>query len=218
MEFILRLVVQISSVVVCAVPRRYRAKWPIQRDEDLKWSSVASGTIEWLAGAPGTFVFVAGAVSTIQSGFTGLIVNPYLPYVFLFTEGMIRLLAALGSTQILPTLPLQIVAWIHGWLDEKAALKALGPVVVDRVERGHGKAWDLRVFSCRPKVHWNPYITVRFENDFYQVIREERHAGPRPFVYLLRHNPVGRLVVVVYGYKPDEVLNPSTAPHRWRPD
>ena len=41
---------------------------------------------------------------------------------------------------------------------------------------------------------------------------------PRPHVYLLRKHPQGRLVVVVYEYKPTDVLSPSIPPRRWRPE
>src|SRR5262249_13996772 len=62
--------------------------------------------------------------------------------------------------------------------------------------------------SCRPKLTWNPYITIEFESKFYQMFREELESGPRQFSYYLRNNPTGRLVVVIDHYKPDNVLLP----------
>jgi hypothetical protein len=56
----------------------------------------------------------------IRYGVSGLILNPYLLLVFVFFEGLFRLLAALASAQILPYAA-QIIAWIHSAQDNKAA-------------------------------------------------------------------------------------------------
>jgi hypothetical protein len=179
-----------------------------------------SGMIEFLLGAPGTMLYFGAAVGGARAGFgivVGLILNPFLPFVFLFAEGAVRFLAAVSTAQILPMLPLQIISWLH---DRKEGVKAdrlLGPLIPDRVERGDGESWDLRILSCRPKAHWNPYMTIRFENRFYQTFREDMSPGPQKFVYLLREHPKTRLVVVVYEYAPNDVLTPDAPPRRWKP-
>jgi hypothetical protein len=175
--------------------------------------------LETLIGAPGPAGYFAVALNAAKSGLgvSGLILNPYAILVFVFFEGLFRLLAALASAQILPTLPLQLIAWMHNARDNMVAKRELGILVADRIERAEGKPYDLRVLSCRPKVHWNPFMTIHFEGEFYQLLHEGAGTGARKFDYFLRRNPETRLVVVVYEYRPDDVLNPSASPRRWKP-
>ena len=100
--------------------------------------------------------------------------------------------------------------------DRRAAGRALAPLVPDFVKCGDGVISDLCVFSCRAKPHWNPYVTIRFDEKFYQMFREEWDGDSQRFVYHLRENPRWRLVVVVYDYHPHEVMR-SEEPVRWRP-
>ena len=219
MEILLRFLLKIASVFVCAVPARYRRNWPLQSDDDLRGPAIVSGGLEFILGAPGALLYVSNAMGSAMGGMglASLIFNPFLLFLGIFVEGGIRALAALGSAQILPTLPLQIIAWIHDRHDGKIAVETLGLLVVDKIERGDGNPWDLRVLSCRPKPHWNPYMTIRFEERFYQMIREEQIAGPRKFVYLLRNHPETRLVVIVYQFRLSDVLIPDLPLRLWKP-
>jgi hypothetical protein len=219
MEPLLRFLVAAGSVFICAIPERYRRWWPIRNDAEFRGPAIASGILETVIGTPGPALYFAVARNAARSGLgvSGLILNPYLFLVLVFFEGLFRLLAALASAQILPILPLQIIAWIHSARDNKAEESELGILVSDRVERADGKPWGLRVLSCRPKGHWNPFMTIHFEGEFYQLLREEAAKGARKFGYFLRKNPATRLVVVVYEYHPDDVLNPSAPPRRWKP-
>jgi hypothetical protein len=190
----LRIFLKIASVVVCALPSRFRRWWPLQKDEDLRGAAAISGLLEFLLG-----------------------LNPLAPSFFLLAEGSVRFAAAFSSGQILPTLPLQIIAWIYDAKERKQVALQLGPLIPDEIERGKGKAWDLRVLSCRSKPHWHRYMTVRFEGAFYQPFDEGVSPGPRKFVYLLRRSPETRLVVVVFEYDPADVMTPDAAPRRWQP-
>lgn len=217
MEALLRLIFGTGSIFVCAIPKRYRRLWPLKHDEDLRAPAILSGTLEGMIGVPGSVAYVAVAMDTARDGLgiAGLILNPFLPFVFLMFEGIVRMLGAVGPRQILPTLPLQIVAWIHDAMDGKAREIEMGPVLIDVVERGDGKAFDLCVLSCRAKEHWNPYMTIRYKGEFYQMFQQERMTGPRRFAYFPRKNPEWRHVVVVYEYRLDDVLNPAFSPARW---
>jgi hypothetical protein len=141
--------------------------------------------------------------------------NPVHIFIFyLAIEGMVRTLAALAGHQVIGTLPLYVVSGIHGLLDMRKYKKHLGELVEDHVIRGGGtQAYDLKVYSCRPKLHWNPYVTIEFEDQFYQCLHEEQGASPRRFVYYLRKNLTGRAVVVVDHYKTDNVL--KSEPDKW---
>ena len=183
------------------------------------WSRDRFGILETLIGAPGPALYFEVALNAARSdlGVSGMILNPYLFLVFVFFEGLFRLLAALASAQILPILPLQIIAWIHSARENKAAEREPGVLVVDRVEKSPGTSYDLCIQSCRPKRHWNPFMTIHFDDEFYQLVREDAATSGRKSGYFLRRNPETRLVVVVYEYRPDDVLNPSASPRRWNP-
>jgi len=191
---ILKVLLKAGSVFVCAIPLRYRRWWPLQKDEDLRGPAMISGLIEFLLGA-----------------------NPLAPSYFLLAEGAVRFLAAVSSRQVLPTLILQVFAWIGEAREKKQMAAQLGPLVPDRIERGQGKLWDLRVLSCREKPHWSPFMTIRFEDTFYQMFEQEISDGPRKFAYLLRKQPETRLVVVVFEYDPRDVMAPDVPPRRWKP-
>ena len=58
---------------------------------------------------------------------------------------------------------------------------------------------------CRPKQDWSSYITIELEGQFYQLLRWEPGPEPHRFVYYLRKNPVGRLVVQIRHYRAGDV-------------
>jgi hypothetical protein len=157
-----KLLLMPLSILVCAIPERYRLWWPIRNRSDLHVPAIASGAIEFLASAPGTIFYVAGALNAAKDGLgiAGLILNPSWIFAFLFIEGALRLLAAVSAEQVLPTLPLQIIAWVHDLIDARAAADELGPLLPDRIQRL--ECDDLRISSCRAKAHWNSYMTIRF--------------------------------------------------------
>ena len=131
-----------------------------------------------------------------------------LGYYFFF-EGVVRTMGALIAHQVIGTLPLYVVAAVHGLWSKAEHRKYLGALVEDEVVRGTARSdYDLKVYSCRPKLDWNPYVTIEFENQFYQLMREEPGPESFRFVYYLRKNPVGRIVVQIFHYKTDDVLKP----------
>ncbi len=125
--------------------------------------------------------------------------------LYMAFEGIIRTLAALAIGQPLPTLPLFVIGWAHTQIDCWRARRALGPLVSDEIEFGDGTVFDLRVSSCRPK-DWNSLVTVRFQGEFYRMFKQEVGNHHRQFVYHLRKNPIGWLVVVIREYQPEDVV------------
>jgi len=218
MEPALRFILGIASMFIVMIPSRYRQWWPIRNDEELRAPAIASGLIEVFVGVPGTTAFVAFSIGAARAGLgvTSLIFNPFVIFPLILAEGLVRTLAAISSAQILPTLPLRLLAWIDSERGRRSADRELGPLVPDVVTCGDGVTSDLCIFSCRAKLHWNPYITIRFDEKFYQMFREDWDNDSGRFVYFLRESPEWRLVVVVYEYHPHEVMR-STGPVRWRP-
>ena len=158
---------------------------------------------------------VAGS-SVFGSGIFVLVefwLNPlHLLFFYFIIEGIVRTLAALASHQVIGFGPLYIVSSVHDRIDKKRYERSLCPLVADEIVRGEHD-YDLKVYSCRPKLHWNPYMSVEFDGEFFQYFKEEYGALPRRFIYYLRRNPVGRTVVVIDRYQPDNVLKPE--PDKW---
>ncbi len=125
-------------------------------------------------------------------------------------EGTVRFLSALVGEQSFGSLPLYAFSGLHRLVDRRRYKQRLGPLVPDEVTRGHfGQGYDLRIRSCRPKLNWNPYMTVEYQGEFYQMFKEDPTTGTREFTYYLRKNPVGRVVVVIDHYDPKTVLKQS---------
>ena len=125
---------------------------------------------------------------------------------YMALEGMVRGIAAFATHEALPTLPLFAISVFHDRIDRARRKRELGPPIVDEIEPAHDDSYDIRVRSCHPKREWNPYITIRFRDDFYVLSGEEVGQKPRPFVYRLQKNPTGRLVVVIRDYQLDDPI------------
>jgi hypothetical protein len=129
--------------------------------------------------------------------------NAFLLY--LFYEAVVRFFSAYISAQVFGTLPLYLVSWVHGLFDKGAYRHYVGGRVLDEVVRDGD---NFVVHSSRPKLHWNPYMTIEYGGSFYQMVKEEPGEKPRRFKYYLQKNPPGRIVVTIDHYKVDDVLQP----------
>ncbi|MBI2839662.1 MAG: hypothetical protein HYX75_15230 [Acidobacteria bacterium] len=150
--------------------------------------------------------------AAVSSGFSGFVAFVFHPVTWILSffviEGLVRALAAGHAGQTPGTLPLAL-------LDRAAArLKRLShdlriPLVRDHVTRAIGsRGWDLRVASCRTKPDWTPPRTVRFEGEFFTVVRggKKRRPSKRPYVFLLRRPAEGEAFRGVIDYDPEDVL------------
>lgn len=129
-----------------------------------------------------------------------------LALVYFTFEGLVRGSAALVTGEIVPTLPLATIGWIHRKMEAVHAEMALGKRVSDQVESVDSPDIKLRIQSCRPKVSWDHRITVSYKDELYEVAEEQSGGPPRRFVYLLRHKPANKLVRGIHHYDPDEAL------------
>jgi hypothetical protein len=82
----------------------------------------------------------------------------------------------------------------------------MGPRVADVVERPGTPDGQLRIASCRPKPTWDHLMTVKYEDEFYEVGTEKMGTPPRPYVYLLRKLPQGKAIRSLHHYRPEESL------------
>jgi len=161
---------------------------------ELLWDHIGGGA-----------VYASGILAMAEAAFHPVSI---IGYYFVF-EGVVRTMAALIGHQVIGTLPLYVVAAVHGLWNKAEHRKYLGALIEDEVIRGTERSnYDLKVYSCRPKLDWNPYVTIEFESQFYQLMREEPGPESLRFVYYLRKNPVGRIVVQIRHYRTDDVLKP----------
>ena len=224
----------ILGIFLSLLPARYRQWWEPDSTVHFRGATVASGLIQ-LLGSIALIVYTylnfvqerlgsmtdealakggldAVAVPAVQFGmgyiaFLEFAFRPLtLLLLYLFLEGAVRLIGAAFIEQILPTLPLHLVAWAQTRLEQRQAERALGPLIADKFERGDGKLFDLRIASCRPKPNWDRLMTVSFEEVLYEVAGQEAGRPPRRFVYLLRKMPENKVVRGIHLYDPNEVL------------
>ena len=95
-------------------------------------------------------------------------------------EGGVRIFASVANSEVLPTLPLQLVAWAHDYGSYRYQERAMGPRVTDVVLPGVPGQYDLRIESCRPK-QWNSLTTIGWNDEFYELEREEQAPPPRRY-------------------------------------
>lgn len=209
------------SVVASVVPVRYRSRMFPDWDLDVQRGAVVSallqilGTVALLYLGYGRYVtsmvaatnaavaartggdkFAIG-VSEYSIGVLGfldyLFQPPSLALFYFLVEGMIRLVAAVAAREVLPTLPLLLVALVHGRVERKAHEKALGPTVPDSVQEQPEPGIELRIECSRPKP-WTTMTTISYRDQLYEIAREARGSKPRAFVYLLRRAPEHKVI------------------------
>lgn len=216
----------LAGILYSVLPRAWWHDWEPESTVYFRWATMASGLLQFLLFLLATqalyFRFLAdrAALYGPASGMRGggiialiFITAEYLFYphhlfvAYLMVEGALRAGAAFIADDILPSLPLWLAARLYGRAQAKKREGAMGRRVVDLVEAGDGKDFDLRIASCRPKEKWKDrLLTVVHEEQFYEVVREQPGRPPRPFVYLLRKAPESKIIRGVHHYRPDEVL------------
>jgi len=159
---------------------------------ELLWDHIGGGA-----------VYGSGVLVIAELAFHPVSIMAY----YFFFEGVVRTMAALIGHQTIGSLPLYLVGAVHGLWDRVQYRRYVGPLIEDEVIRGTTRSnYDLKVYSCRPKLDWNSYVTIEFEDQFYQCMRWEPGPEPLRFVYYLRKNPAGRLVVQIRRYRTGDVM------------
>jgi hypothetical protein len=221
------------SIVLSMVPARYRGRLFHASNFDVQRGALASSLIEmigpalllWLrypafyqayvqaivadAAAKGAHR-EAQAAAAMGAGsfaiFTYLIQPLTLLLVYFMFEGAVRLSAFVASKEVLPSFPLQLIAWIHGWAAGSAHERALGPRIADVVKPGPTPEL-LIIESCRPKA-WDTLLTISYMDKMYELESTTEQPPPRRFVYRLRIIPPSKLIRGIHRYQPDEALTP----------
>ena len=224
----------LAGIFLSLLPVRYRQWWEPASTVHFRAATVVSGLIQ-LLGSVALIIYTylsfiqerlgsmtdealakggldAVAVPTVQfgMGYFALLEFAFRPLTlllfYLFLEGAFRLVGAAFIEQILPTLPLHVVAWTQERVEQRQVERALGPLVVDTVTRGDGKEFDLRIATCRPKPNWDRLMTISYEDQLYEIAKQEEGPPPRRHIYHLRKLPEGKVVRGLHLYDPNEPL------------
>ncbi len=221
------------SIIVSMVPRRYRGTWFADHDVDVRRGAILSGIVEfvvpsamlWLRYSSFIHMRMAEAaakvaartagdrlslgISDFSIGFLGLweyLLQPLnVVFIFMIIEAMVRIMAAVATNEVMPTMPLAVIAWLHGLGEDRHREFKLGPRLADAVMTGISPEFDLRIDSCRPKP-WTPLITIRYGDDLFVLSKEMTGPPPRPYVYMLKKIPAGQIVRGLRDYDPEETL------------
>jgi hypothetical protein len=221
------------SIVLALFPERYRQSMGYAIGVDPHRGALVGGIIEcsactlifcfryiaFMQGRVGKFADqmiqksaedAMGSIS-VQYGAGMVSLGEYLIHpvslllVYFALEGLVRWVSALITDEVVPTLPLQLIAWAHYGVATAKHERDLGPPVVDLVQPGSGD-FALVIASCRPKP-WNNMTTISYEEKLYELAREAQAQPPRRWVYILRKRPESKIVRgALYQYRPDEVM------------
>lgn len=224
----------ILSVVASLIPERYRYRWFSDAEVSVKRGAIVSGWLEIaVAGAVLWFRYPAflhsreqmmidqvraqGGADHLREGFASFAVGPMAMFeymvlplslllLYLAAEGCVRLMAAAATGEVLPNGIIALLSWLRRLAGARVVEIKMGPRVADAVAPGTSPEFDLRVDSCRPK-RWNKITTIGYNDELYEVAKEFTGMPPRPYTYLLKRMPGGKVVRGIYRYDPNEALS-----------
>jgi hypothetical protein len=124
--------------------------------------------------------------------------------LLLTIEGFLRAATALINRETYPSLPLVLIAFLHGKLEVAGAEILLGRRVPDEVLR-ESNGDSLQIASCRPKP-WTRNTTISYAEQLYMLDHDEKGASPHRYRYFLKQWPAGRVIRSLHTYDPNEVM------------
>lgn len=229
-EFLLALL----GIFVSLFPERYRKRFFPNASVDTQRGALLSGIVEmfgclalfivrylffiqWrpqtvaeLAKKKGVEEVLGNTMVQFGIGMTTMLeylIQPLtLLIIFFIFEGLVRGLAAFISGEVVPSLPLQAVAWLHGLSERRAKEISLGPLVEDVVKPVDTPAGGLCIESCRPN-EWNRLTTISYDDRLFEVETSAEQGLPRRFLYVLRPAPANKIVRGLHHYRVDEVFD-----------
>jgi len=114
----------------------------------------------------------------------------FLLYVAL--EGGVRFIGGLVSSEVIPSLLVFLFFKISDSTSQSISRQRMGPLVADAVERLPDTR--IRIASAAAKAGWNSSVTIGIDGQWFEVEREEHVQLPRPYVYVLRPTPPGKIL------------------------
>jgi hypothetical protein len=141
---------------------------------------------------------MGGVNSTGEAVVTVLVVLEFLFHPLSFfllyfaLEGAVRFVGSLVTAEIVPSLLVFLFFKISDSMSRSISQRRTGPAVADAVERLPGNR--IRISSATPKTGWNSSITIGIDGQWFEMESEEHSGPPRPYVYVLRPAPPGKIL------------------------
>jgi len=209
------------GIAATAAPRRYWRSWR-SSPSDLTRAAVVSGLLESFFALVLLFYRYLSFLRLRASQMPGLghahevvqlfasgvlsleyVLQPVSAFlVYMAAEGVVRSWAAYFVDEIVPSLPLKLVQIFQERRAQHREEKALGPILPDLVEPCSCDDAELRIACSRVKPGWRASMRVSINGELYEITRQDEGVAPRRFVYLLRKQPLNKVIRGMYAYEP----------------
>jgi len=153
---------------------------------------------------------MGGVNSTGEAVVTALVLLEFLfqPLSFfllyLALEGAVRFLGSLVTAEIVPSLLVFLFFKLSDLTSRSIRRQRQGPAAADAVE------WLpnglIRIASASAKAGWTSNITIGIDGKWFEIEREEHAQQPRPYIYVLRPAPPGK---ILRSYQEHEAVAPQ---------
>ncbi len=157
---------------------------------------------------------MGGVNSTGEAVVTVLVVLEFLFHplsVFLLyvaLEGAVRFIGSLITVEIVPSLLVLLLFKLSDSTSGSVKRRRHGAAVADAVE--HLPDSRIRIAAATPKSGWNSSVTIGINGRWFEVECEEQAQPPRPYVYVLRPSPTGKILRGYQAYDIAGTLNATT--------
>jgi hypothetical protein len=220
------------SIPVSLLPEFWRKRWYPTAGVDVSHGAFLSGLIEILICIPafvvGYIFFLDANVKAlggevVKRGAEEVLISEHVQFgmgimslgayvlrpttlllMFFALDGVFRAFAAAITGESLATAPLALAGFVHRRIEARRAERALGPRVVDDVQKNTG-ACDLYIMSCRQKP-WSKLTTIEYGDKMYELVEQRAGVPPRPYIYIMNLIPKNKLVRGLHHYARDEEL------------
>ncbi|HSK43279.1 MAG TPA: hypothetical protein VLA83_05250 [Candidatus Binatia bacterium] len=141
---------------------------------------------------------MAGVNSTGEAVVTVLFALEFLFYplsillLYVALEGAVRFIGSFVTHEVVPSLLVFLFFKLSGSMSQSISRRRAGPPVADVLERLPDSR--IRIASATPKSGWNYSVTIGIDGQWFEVEREDRSQPPRPYVYILRPAPPGKIL------------------------
>ena len=141
---------------------------------------------------------MGGVNSTGEAVITVLVVLEFLfhplPFFLLYValEGAIRFIGGLVTAETVPSLLVFLFFKLSESTSRSINQRRQSPPLADTLERLPNSR--VRIASATPKHSWNASITIGIDGQWFEIEREEHAQPPRPYVYILRPAPPGKIL------------------------